>query len=135
MVLEQTKSKVVRVYVAEKQEIYREVYGSLTHPEVPIELLDISGVDGMETLRSAILELCPDVLLIGIKNLDMDTIEGLEQIRSEFPNIGVVVLAGTYIAVTQKTWPDRKSASHSRPCRSVAIRVRAKTASPNCPDM
>jgi DNA-binding NarL/FixJ family response regulator len=41
-------------------------------------------------------ELCPDVLLLSVKKLDINTIEGLEQIRNNCPRTGIVILLVYY---------------------------------------
>jgi DNA-binding NarL/FixJ family response regulator len=92
----QTKSETVSLYVVEEQEIYREVYNSILPSRANIELLKVSANRGISVLQRAVSELCPDVLLLSVKKLDINTIEGLEQIRNSYPKMGIVILLLRY---------------------------------------
>ena len=90
--MEQAESKPVKLYVVEEQEIYREVYKFVLPSMAPVELLQVSGSDEMDALRHTVSALCPDVLLLSIKKLEVNIIEQLEQIRMDYPKIGIVLL-------------------------------------------
>lgn len=98
MVVEQTKSKTVRLYVVEEQEIYREVYNSIFPSRAPVELLQVSANGDVGALMQAVSDLCPDVVLLSTKRLEINIIEELEQIRTDYPNIGIVLLLVFYSA-------------------------------------
>ena len=92
----QTKSETVSLYVVEEQEIYREVYNCILPTKANIKLLKVSSNRGIGVLQRAVSELCPDVLLLSVKKLDIITIEGLEQIRNGYPKMGIVILLLRY---------------------------------------
>jgi len=98
MVVEQTKSKMVRLYVVEEQEIYREVYKYIFHSRAPVELLQVSANGDVGALMQAVSDLCPDVVLLSTKRLGINIIEELEQIRTDYPEIGIVLLLVFYNA-------------------------------------
>ena len=83
--MEQTKTKVVRLYVVEQQEIYQEIYRSVLPSMASIELLQVTTNGDARALRHALSELHPDVLLLSTKKLDLNTIEELEQVRNDQP--------------------------------------------------
>ena len=72
--MEQTKSDAISLYVVEEQEIYREVYRSILPSKAAIQLLEVSANGNIGTLTHAMSVLCPDVLLISTKKLDIDII-------------------------------------------------------------
>ena len=96
--MEQTKPDTVSLYVVEEQEIYREVYRSILPSRAPVELLGVSANGNIGALTQAISGLCPNVLLMSTKKLDIDIIEELEQIRTDYPKIGIVLLLVYYSA-------------------------------------
>ena len=96
--MEHTKSDAVRLYVVEEQEIYREVYKYILPSRVPVELLGVSGNGGKGALMHAVSELCPNVVLLSTKRLDINIIEELEQIRTDHPGIGIILLLVFYSA-------------------------------------
>jgi len=92
----QTKTETVSLYVDEEQEIYREVYKSVLPTRANIELLRVSANGETGTLVRSVSELCPDILLLSVKKLDIDIIEELEQLRSDYPRMGIVILLVFY---------------------------------------
>jgi len=90
--MKQLEAKTVKIYVVEEQEIYREIYKSITTDTAAVELLGVSGNNDRESLFKVVSALHPDVLLLSIKKLDRNTIEELEQIRTDYPKIGMVLL-------------------------------------------
>ena len=91
--MESTKTRTVKLYVVEQQEIYREIYKSILPSVAPIELLQVSASKNPADLRNAVSELHPDVILLSTKKLEVNIIEELEQIRMDYPNIGIVLLS------------------------------------------
>jgi DNA-binding NarL/FixJ family response regulator len=90
--MNQTKSETVSLYVVEEQEIYREIYNSVLPKRANIEVLRVSGNGEKGAIMRAVAELCPDVLLLSVKKLDMNLIEELEKIRNTYPRTGIVIL-------------------------------------------
>jgi len=93
-----TKTKVVRLYTVEDQEIYSKLYKTIFPPDGPVELIGILSNGNNKAITEALLKFNPDVLLIGTKMLNRHLIEALEQIRIDFPNIGIVLLIVFYSA-------------------------------------
>ncbi len=94
----QAKSENVNLLVVEEQEIYREMYSNVLPKNANIDVLRISGAAEKGSIMRAIAELSPDVVLLGVKKLDADTIEELEKIRNTYPQIGIVMLIVYYSA-------------------------------------
>ena len=90
--MEQLEPKIVRLFVLEEQEIYREVYKSIFPSSTPIELIEVSENRDIVNLSSAVAKLRPDVVLLSTKRLDINIIEELEQIRTDYPQVGIVLL-------------------------------------------
>jgi DNA-binding NarL/FixJ family response regulator len=90
--MDQVKSENVSLYVVEEQEIYREIYRYALPQRGNIEILRISGSDSPGTMLRTVSELRPQVLLLSVKKLDIDVIEELEQIRNNYPRLGIVIL-------------------------------------------
>lgn len=90
-IVEQTKSNLVRLCAVEEQQIYREVYRIIFPLRAPIELLDVLSYSDIGNLRQAMSKLDPDVLLLGVKTLEINIVEELEQLREERPDIGIVL--------------------------------------------
>ena len=76
----------------EEQEIYQEVYKSIFPTGGTVELLQDSGNGDISTLPRAIVELNPDVVLLSTKRLETNILEELEQIRTGYSEIGIVLL-------------------------------------------
>jgi DNA-binding NarL/FixJ family response regulator len=88
----ETEVRPVRLYVAEEQEAYRELYKAIfpvTNSRV--HLLKVASHDANNGLRKAVLECHPDVLLVGTKHIQSSFIEELEKIRNDLPTIGIVL--------------------------------------------
>jgi len=92
----QTKTDVVSIYVVEEQEIYREMYRHILPTQANVDLLRVSANEETGTLAQSVLELRPDVLLLSVKKLDINIIEELEQIRNDYPKMGIVILLVFY---------------------------------------
>ena len=92
----QTKSDVVHLHIVEEQEIYREMYNYILPARSNIEVLRISANSETGVMAQEVSELCPDVLLLGVKKLNVNIIEELEQIRTDYPKMGIVILIVFY---------------------------------------
>lgn len=94
-----TKSKTIRLYVLEEQEIYRGVYEpalSFNILKAPFDLLGVSENGDIAAIMRDVSELKPDVLLFGTKKLRCGLIEEIEQIRNAYPKMGIVLLLVSY---------------------------------------
>jgi len=86
------ESKPVRLYVEEEQEAYRELYKAIfPATNSQIHLLRVADHDSTNSMRKAVLELRPDVLLVGTKHIHINVITELERIRTDIPSIGIVL--------------------------------------------
>jgi NarL family two-component system response regulator LiaR len=92
MKMNETKSETVSLYVIEEQEIYREMYRKVLAARENIEILQVSENGERGAMTRAVTELCPDVLLLSVKKLDVDIIDELERVRNAFPRMGIVIL-------------------------------------------
>jgi DNA-binding NarL/FixJ family response regulator len=92
----QTKSDTVSLYVVEEQEIYREIYSYILPNRANIRILGVSGSIEKGTVAHVIPGICPDVLLMSVKKLDVNIIEELEHIRNSYPRMGIVILIVFY---------------------------------------
>ncbi len=85
------KNGSVRLVVAEEQELYRNVYGTIFPAETGITPVDITlGID-YTIVSEKLTEHRPDVLLMSTMKLEREVIETLQQVRSDFPDVGVVM--------------------------------------------
>jgi DNA-binding NarL/FixJ family response regulator len=92
----QSKSENVSLFVVEEQELYREIYGHVLPKHANIEVLRVSENNAKGVMLRAVSELCPDVMLLSVKKLDMNIIEELERIRNTYPRMGIVILIVFY---------------------------------------
>jgi DNA-binding NarL/FixJ family response regulator len=90
--MNQAKSENVSLYVVEEQEIYREIYRQVLTTRDNIEILRISENGETGAMMRAVSELCPEVLLLSVKKLNINIIEELERIRNAYPRMGIVIL-------------------------------------------
>jgi DNA-binding NarL/FixJ family response regulator len=81
----------VRLVVAEEQELYRNVYRTIFPAETGIMPVDITmGID-YAIVSEKLTEHRPDVLLMSTMKLEREVIETLQQVRSDFPDVGVMM--------------------------------------------
>ncbi len=92
----QTKTDTIRLYIVEEQELYRELYKYVLPTRENIELLQVSSTDDIEGIRQNVSELHPDVLLLSVKKLNSAIVGELEQIRNNYPEMGIVILLVFY---------------------------------------
>ncbi len=92
----QTKTDTLKLYVVEEQEIYRELYRYVFPTHETIELLKVSSIDETDGIRHNVAELQPDVLLLSVKKLNSAVVGELEQIRNDYPELGIVILLVFY---------------------------------------
>ncbi|MDD5093883.1 MAG: response regulator transcription factor [Dehalococcoidia bacterium] len=93
----------IKVRIEEEQEILREAYKTVLSQEPSIELVgcgdgahitkgDVKGTEAV------LLQTNPDILVIGTKLVQSNTISGLETIRRDFSQIGIVLLSAHFDA-------------------------------------
>ncbi|MDD4858694.1 MAG: response regulator transcription factor [Dehalococcoidales bacterium] len=93
-----TKSDSVRLYVLEEQELYRELYRSVLTNKTAVELLEVTSSSEIVNLKRAVSELSPDVLLLSTKRLEAGSVEALEQVRTNNPGVGIILVLMHYSA-------------------------------------
>ena len=92
----QTKSETVSLYIVEEQEIYREIYNHVLPMRDNVEILRVSANGETGLMTREVAELYPDVLILSVKKLNVSIIEELEQIRNDYPKMGIVILLVYY---------------------------------------
>ena len=90
--MDQIQSETVKLYIMEDQEIFREIYKYILPSRAAVELLEVTSNGDAGTLKRAATELRPDVLMLCPMKLEVSIIDELEQIRMDYPKIGVVLL-------------------------------------------
>ena len=86
----------IRLYVVEEQEILREAYKAVLPLQPDIDVAAISGDSNINTIMSVLSVIKADVLLLGTKTLQPDTVAQLIIIRERFPSLGIVLLSGLF---------------------------------------
>lgn len=86
----------IRLYVVEEQEILREAYKAVLPLQPDIDVAAISGDSNINAIMSVLSVIKADVLLLGTKTLQPDTVAQLITIRERFPSLGIVLLSGLF---------------------------------------
>ena len=94
-VTDKLTSNLIKLFVMEKDEIYRYMYQPIPS-KGPIELLGVSTDWDITALKQTVALHHPDVLLIGTKRLDGNLVEELDEVRIGYPRIGIVILLMSY---------------------------------------
>jgi DNA-binding NarL/FixJ family response regulator len=82
---------VVRVLVADDQEIAREGYRRVLETQPGLQIV-ATAADGLEAAHLAEAE-CPDVVMLDIRMPRLNGIEAAQRIRRACPEVGVVLLS------------------------------------------
>jgi DNA-binding NarL/FixJ family response regulator len=90
MILNPTDS--ISVYVTEEQEFYKEIYRSSFEMECAFKFLGVSTNGNTEALQQVLCSEKPDILIIGIRKFNSDLLQEMELVRSNHPQIGLVIL-------------------------------------------
>ena len=90
--------KSVKVFLSEEQQILKEAYLSFFTDEASIEILGSSDDTSIEGLADSARSFKPDVMLLGVKTVQRNTIEKLEKLREACPGVGLVLLFAFYDA-------------------------------------
>lgn len=88
------QSRPIRLYVAEEQEIYRNLYDSLSL-EGSIDILKVS-TGGLNNLSRDLSVLNPDALLVSAKRSDSIIIKEMDNIRRANPDMATIFLLAFY---------------------------------------
>ena len=91
-----TIKKTITLYVAEEQQILEMAYQSFFSAHSGIDVLASSGDTSAQSLVDAAGNFAPDVMLIGFKAIQRDSVEKLEILRDAFPRVALVVLFAFY---------------------------------------
>ena len=91
----ETKSKTVRLFVIEEEEIYRHMY-ELLPSRGPVDLLGVSTSYSTSLVSDTLLSHHPEVLVLGTGRLNSDIIEKLEQFHACHPRVGIVLFFSLY---------------------------------------
>ena len=91
-----TGKKIIKIYLAEEQQVLREAYQTFLRAQPDIQLLGSSGDTSPEDLVAAVTELKPDVVLFGVKMLQATTVETLVTLREVWPHGAPVLLFGLF---------------------------------------
>ena len=86
----------VRIYIAEEQRILRDAYQSFFLSRPDMEVAGASDDTRAESLTRVALALAPDLLLIGIRVLQLTSVEQLEAVRESCPDLPIVLLSAYY---------------------------------------
>ena len=86
----------VTVFLAEEQQILLQAFKTFFEGQESVDLLGSSSDTSSEALIQAAKEMCPKVMLLGVKALRPSTVEILESLRDACPDIAIVLLFAFY---------------------------------------
>lgn len=89
-------AKLIRLYIAEEQQILREAYQAFFENDGGMELVGSSEETSAEALIEAVADYEPDILLVGVKTLQPAIVEKLETVRESTVEVGIVLLSASY---------------------------------------
>lgn len=91
-----TGRQTIKLYMVEQQQILREAYQSFfsTHPV--IKLMKASGDTSADSLKKAVVELKPDVTMLGVRTLGIRAVDSLDAIRNASAEVGLVLTFAAY---------------------------------------
>ena len=88
--------KTVTIFLAEEQQILKDAYLSFFNGHQEIEVLGSSDDTSAESLVAAAKAFKPQAMLLGVKNVQKETVEKLDMLRQACPGVGVVLLFAFY---------------------------------------
>ena len=91
------KSKTVRLFVVEEEEIYRYMY-ELLPSRGPVNLLGVSASYDLSAVSDIVAQQQPEVIILGTGKLNSDVINNLEQFRARHPEVGITLFFSLYSA-------------------------------------
>ena len=86
----------IKLFLAEEQQILREAYLNFFSDQPGIELTGATNDTSAEFLIDSIEESEADVILLGIKTVQSDTVEKLQVIKEACPKVAMVLLFASY---------------------------------------
>jgi two-component system response regulator NreC len=86
----------VRIYIAEEQRILRDAYQTFFMSRQDMEVAGTSDDTSAESVTRAAQALAPDLVLIGIRVLQLTSVEQLEAVRESCPDVPIVLLSAYY---------------------------------------
>ena len=90
------ETSVVTLFLAEGQQILLQAFRSFFDGQPTVNLLGSSADTSSEALIQAAQEMCPKVMLLGVKALRPSTVEMLESLRDACPDLAIVLLFAFY---------------------------------------
>ncbi|PKB79281.1 MAG: hypothetical protein BZY88_14155 [SAR202 cluster bacterium Io17-Chloro-G9] len=93
-----TNKRTVSLFLAEEQELLREAYLAFLTEQPSIEVLGYSGDVSVEGLSKVAIESRPDVLILGVKQVQAEMASTLSSLREASPKMGLVFLFAYYDA-------------------------------------
>ena len=88
--------RAVRLFMAEEQQILREAYLAFFTDQPGIELTGVTDDTSAESLIDAVTESEADVILLGVKSVQEDTVEKLQALKDACPKVAMVLLFASY---------------------------------------
>jgi DNA-binding NarL/FixJ family response regulator len=88
----QMNAKNIGIYVAEEQELYRQIYKTSFEMDSSFRFIGIAPVGDKQEMFKVMSTEKPDVLLLGTKKIDVQTFEDIEKICDGYPSTGLVIL-------------------------------------------
>ena len=85
-----------RLVIAEEQQILRQAFQSYFVSQPEIEVVGSSGDTAGDSLSRMASALSPDVMVLGFRALDVDTVDKLEMVRESNPDVSLLVLSAYY---------------------------------------
>jgi two-component system, NarL family, vancomycin resistance associated response regulator VraR len=85
-------TNTIGIYVAEEQELFRQIYKSSIEMDLTFKFIGISAKSDEESLLNVLASEKPDVLLMGTKRLDNYLFQQIEHICAAHPGLGIVLL-------------------------------------------
>ena len=90
------RSRTVRVYIAEEQQILRSAYEAFFASLPDLEVIGSSDNTSGEFLAEVGSTLRPHVMLVGFRVLQATAVERLELVRERCPDVAIVLLSAYY---------------------------------------
>jgi DNA-binding NarL/FixJ family response regulator len=91
-------TETLKIYVLVEHEISRELYKAIFSANKGINLLGISVGRDWRIINEVTKTHRPDILLASLKKADSETIEALKQFRTNYPQIGLILMLTTFTA-------------------------------------
>jgi DNA-binding NarL/FixJ family response regulator len=83
----------IKLYWTEEQEIFQRLYQAVFNAESPVEVTGTCAFSDFVNLKSRVDSQRPEVLLIGCRFISKDLLKELSQLQTNFPTLGIVLLA------------------------------------------